>query len=164
MALVTRGPQSCHTEVPRLEPAAVEIFEQIDATPEQEARNVSASFDLRGGDQNGELRLVSPLGTLIAVATWTPDQARLATPEGTQTYPDLDALSRQALGEALPLRALPDWLAGRPWRGAASQASPSGFEQLGWQVDLARFADGWVDARRSVAPVVLVRARLQREP
>ena len=158
---------SCATRPPTIETmpwTSGRLSVKVDATLEQAARSVSASFDLRGSDQNGELRLVSPLGTLIAVATWTPDQARLATPEGTQTYPDLDALSRQALGEALPLRALPDWLAGRPWRGAASQVATSGFEQLGWQVDLARFADGWVDARRNEPPAVLVRARLQREP
>jgi outer membrane lipoprotein LolB len=66
------------------------------------------------------------------------------------------------LGETLPLAALFDWLRGRPWPGAPSRpvAAPPGFEQLGWRVDLARFAEGQVDARRDRAPAVNVRARL----
>ena len=46
----------------------------------------------------------------------------------------LEDLSREALGEALPLAAWPDWLAGRPWGGAPHRATEGGFEQLGWQV------------------------------
>lgn len=158
---------SCATRPPALEAmpwTSGRLSVKVDATAEQGARSLSASFDLRGSGNTGELRLISPLGTLIAVATWAPDQARLATPDGTKVYGDLDELSRRALGESLPLRALPDWLAGKPWPGATNQPLASGFEQLGWRVDLARFADGWVEARRDEPPVVLVRARLQIEP
>jgi outer membrane lipoprotein LolB len=39
----------------------------------------------------------------------------LATPRGESTFTDLDALTRQALGESVPVSALFDWLQGRPW-------------------------------------------------
>jgi outer membrane lipoprotein LolB len=37
-----------------------------------------------------------------------------------------------------------------------------GFEQLGWSVNLARFDEAWVTARRAQAPAVTVRAKLDR--
>ena len=88
----------------------------------------------------------------------------LDTGQGETRYPDMDALSRQALGEVVPLRALPDWLAGRPWAGAASQARTDGFAQLGWTVSLAGLAEGRIDAVREDPPRVTVRVRLERPP
>jgi outer membrane lipoprotein LolB len=133
---------------------------RVEAAVGRPAQNLSASFDLRGSGERGELLLTSPLGTLMASARWAPDLAELTTPEGTTSFDTLDALSQQALGESLPLAALPDWLAGRPWAGAASQPTDTGFEQLGWQVSLARRAEGWVEARRAAPPAVTVRAKL----
>jgi outer membrane lipoprotein LolB len=88
----------------------------------------------------------------------------LGSPEGEQSFANLDDLSRRALGENLPLAALPDWLAGRPWPGAPHESRDAGFDQLGWQVQLARYSEGWVEARRTAPPEVLVRARLDRLP
>jgi hypothetical protein len=64
------------------------------------------------------------------------------TPQGTRRFADLDALTREVLGESVPLEAWFDWLHGRPWPGAASTPEPggAGFGQLGWAVDLSRFA------------------------
>ena len=129
-----------------------------DASP----RSVSALFDLRGDATRGQLSLSTPIGTTLAQARWQPGDVRLLTLDGERRFADLDTLTREVLGESLPLAALFDWLRGRPWDGAPSQplASAAGFEQLGWQVDLARFADGLVDARRLAPPAVVVRARL----
>jgi len=132
----------------------------IAATPAQTAQSVSAAFELRGDGDSGELRLNSPLGSRVASARWAPGQALLTTSEGETAYPDLEALSRKALGESLPLAALPDWLAGRPWPGAAHQARDGGFDQLGWQIDLTRRADGFVQASRAAAPAVSLRVKL----
>ena len=107
---------------------------RVEAAAAQPARSVNADFDLRGDGERGELRLSSPLGTMIAATRWAPGVAVLDQGQGEVRYADLDSLSRDALGEVLPLRALPDWLAGRPWAGAASVMQPSGFEQLGWTV------------------------------
>lgn len=121
---------------------------------------MSAAFELRGTGDSGELRLNSPLGTRVASARWSASEAVLSNSDGEQRFADLDELSRRALGENLPLAALPDWLAGRPWAGAPHIAAATGFEQLGWQVNLSRRGEGWVEARRAAPPAVIVRAKI----
>lgn len=134
---------------------------KVDASAGQPARSLNSGFDLQGDASRGELRLTSPLGTLVATARWSPGEAVLVSGGQSTRFDDLDALSREALGEALPLRALPDWLRGRPWAGAQSRATPGGFEQLGWEVATAQYGEGRLDATRSAAPAVTVRARLE---
>ena len=133
---------------------------RIDTQGEAPARSLGTAFDLRGDGQRGELRLNSPFGTRLAAARWAPGQAVLTTPEGEQRFESLDDLSYKALGEVLPLAALPDWLLGRPWVGAAHLALDDGFEQLGWRVVLARLGEGWIEARRAAPPGVVVRVKL----
>ena len=133
---------------------------RIAATPAQIAQSLSASFELRAAADRGELRLNSPLGTRLVSARWSPGVATLETSEGEQRFNSLDELSRRALGENLPLSALPDWLAGRPWPDAPHAAFDGGFEQLGWRVLQARRSEGWVEASRSAPPEVLVKVRL----
>ena len=133
---------------------------RVDASVARAAQNVSAAFELRGDGDVGELRLVSPLGTSLAHARWAPGQVRLETLDGERSFDNLDELSRQTLGEALPLAALPDWLAGKPWQGAAHTAMADGFEQLGWQVQLARRTEGILEARRAAPPAVQLRVKL----
>lgn len=139
---------------------------QVDATAERPAQSLSAAFELRGDAQRGELRLNSPLGTTLAAAYWGPGEARLVTPQGERRFDDLDALSRDTFGENLPLRALPDWLQGRPWPGAADQPLQPGpgFEQLGWRIDLARIDAGQLQARRDTPPAVRLRVQKDAVP
>lgn len=138
---------------------------RIEASPERIAQSISAAFELRGETQSesGELRLNSPLGNRLATALWAPGVARLITPEGEQRFASLDDLSRQALGENLPLAALPSWIAGRPWPGTTHQVNSDGFDQLGWQINTRQQGDGRIEARRAAsatAPAVWVRALL----
>ena len=133
---------------------------RVDASGERPVQSVSASFELRGDGTRGELRLLSPLGTSLAHARWAPGQVGLETPEGWRSFDSLEALSQSALGESLPLAALPSWLAGRPWAGAEHLPVADGFEQLGWQVNLARQAEGFIEARRAAAPAVQLRIRI----
>ena len=139
---------------------------RVEASAGVEAKSLSAAFELAGTPESGRLDLSTPLGTVLARARWQPGQVRLSTPEGDTGYADLDMLTRELLGEALPVAALFDWLQGRPWPGAASTVSASptepGFAQLGWAVNLARFDEAWVLARRERAPAVTVRAKLDR--
>jgi outer membrane lipoprotein LolB len=128
----------------------------------QPARGLQAGFQLRGDASAGELRLSNPLGLQVAAARWRPGEAVLTSADGESRFDGLEALAREALGEPVPLQALPDWLQGRPWPGAASQPVPGGFEQLGWTVDLGRWADGLVTAVRRAEPAVTVRARVER--
>lgn len=133
----------------------------------QPARNVSAGFELSGSPTQGQLVLSGPLGSTAAQARWAPGEAALINGGQRSQYPDLDALAVEALGERIPIAALFDWLRGRAWPGAASRPrsdGEAGFEQLGWQVSLARWSEGWIEARRNAAPVVTVRAKLDPLP
>jgi outer membrane lipoprotein LolB len=145
-------------------PISGRLSVRVEAQP---VRVVSAGFELSGDARAGVLALTSPLGSTLARAHWSDHEAVLTTPAGQSHFASLDDLAVQALGERLPMAALFDWMRGRPWSGAASAAlsdGESGFEQLGWRVSLARFGDGWLDARRAAAPMVTVRARLDAQP
>ncbi len=139
---------------------------RIEAHEGVAARSENAAFELQGSAQAGRLNLSTPLGSVLAQARWAPGSVVLATPQGERSFTNLDALTQEVLGESVPVAALFDWLRGRPWPGAASVASvapaETGFAQLGWSVSLARFDDGLVIARRESAPVVTVRAKLDR--
>lgn len=136
--------------------------EQRDASG-NDPQAFSAQFELRGDAQLGELSLSGPLGNTLAQARWQASGgAELLTRDGTRRFESLDAMSQQMLGQPLPLVALVDWLRGRPWTGARSYANDAGFEQLGWQVDLSRYAEGTLVAQRREPPALTVRVRLDR--
>lgn len=133
-----------------------------------DARAFSAAFDLRGDSGQGSLALSTPLGSTLAQARWGGGQVYLVTPQGRRDFAGLDELTRDVLGESVPVEAWFDWLRGRPWKGAPSSGASSGpspqpgFEQLGWSVDLSRFAAGNVVASRlRPAPAVTVRIQLE---
>lgn len=117
----------------------------------------AASFELFGGPQAGRLELTSPLGALVARANWQPGRATLQTPSEERRFDDLDALTRELLGEPVPIAALFDWLQARPWPAAPHQKTPGGFEQLGWRIEPKLPA---LVATRLAAPTVTLRARL----
>jgi outer membrane lipoprotein LolB len=135
---------------------------RVEASPQAPSRSFSADFDLRGDAERGVLRLTGPLGATLAEVRWQPGRAELADAQGSRSYDTLDAMAQDLFGEPLPLAALIDWLRGRPWTGAPNQKRDDGFEQLGWRIGLAGFADGLLQATRQRAPGVSVRARLER--
>jgi len=151
-------------ETPSSESLSGRLAVNVAATPQSAGRSLSAVFELQGDARVGRLNLSTPLGSMLAQARWAPGNVVLATPQGERRFADLDGLTREVLGESLPLAALFDWLRGRPWPGASSHplAPPggAGFEQLGWVVDLARFDQAAVAASRARAPAVTVRAKL----
>ncbi|MBV8380021.1 MAG: outer membrane lipoprotein LolB [Paucibacter sp.] len=140
---------------------------QVENAIDQGNRGGNAGFDLSGSPAHGVLELSTPLGSLIARARWdrAAGQTVLETPGHERQFDDLDALTREMLGESIPVEALFDWLQGRAWSGAPSvplaEAGNAGFEQLGWRVDLRRYADGLIIATRQGNPVVTLRARVE---
>ena len=160
------------TTVPQTRPAAGgetlsgRLALRVEALGNEPARAFSAAFDLHGDEHAGTLGLATPLGSMLAEARWSAAEVVLVTPQGTRRFADLDALTREVLGESIPIEAWFDWLRGRPWTGAPSASSPDvpqGFEQLGWRVDLGRFDEGSVLATRtSPPPTVVARIRLDR--
>ncbi len=131
---------------------------RVAAGPSSGERSATLAYDLRGNPQTGQIEFSTPLGSIVARANWSPGQVALTTEQGERRFADLDSMSREVLGEVIPVAALFDWLRGRPWPGAATRATSTGFEQLGWQVDLSRFAEAQLLARRDTPPVVTVRA------
>lgn len=138
---------------------------RVDASGTRPVQSLNLGFELRGDGERGELRLTGPLGARVAEARWRPGEALLDSGQGPVRHASLDALALQALGEPMPLQALPQWLAGRPWDGAPYRTLPPpavGFEQLGWHIDLSRRAEGHVLAQREAPPPrVLLRVRLE---
>lgn len=129
------------------------------------AQSVTANFELLGDPARGQLEMSTSMGSLVARVSWKPGGATVRTPDGERAYDDIDALTQDLLGEALPVRALFDWLRGRPWPQAPHRASgEQGFEQLGWQVDLQRFGDQLISAQRlnpnGAAPLATLRLKL----
>lgn len=124
------------------------------------ARSASTQFELHGNAERGRLTLTSPLGTTLARASWQPGAAEADTGHGVERQTSLDALAERLLGEPLPLAALVEWLHGRAWAGAPSRPQPGGFEQLGWQIDTTRRAEGRLTASRATPPAITVRALL----
>lgn len=133
---------------------------RVEASADKPSQGMSAAFELRGNGDAGELRLLSPLGTRLATATWGAGRATLQTGDGEKSFNSLDELALRALGEPLPLAALPDWLAGRPWPRQPFRAVAEGFEQLGWQVNTQQHTEGRVAARRESPPAVQLQVRL----
>jgi outer membrane lipoprotein LolB len=117
----------------------------------------AASFELFGGPTAGRLELTSPLGALVARAHWQPGHVTLETPNEQRRFDDLDALTRELLGEPVPVAALFDWLQARPWPAAPHQRTANGFEQLGWRIEPKLPA---LVAIRLADPVVTLRAKL----
>ena len=136
---------------------------RVEASPDAPARSLSAAFDLLGSAAAGQLELSTPLGTMIARARWNPASAELVTSQGATRHADLASLTREMLGEIVPVQAMFDWLRGRPWPGASSEAIPAaGFRQLGWRVDLSQLNESSVVAQRETPPAVTVRVKLDR--
>lgn len=106
---------------------------QVDSDKPQ---SFSAGFELKGSAQAGELVLVSPLGSTLAVLSWSPGSATLQSEGATRSFPSLEALAQHATGTAIPIPALFDWLAGR------DTPVP------GWRPDLSQVAVGRLAAKR----------------
>ena len=151
-------------EQPTGELLAGRMSVQVAATDTEPAHSLSASFELSGTPQHGRLDMNTPLGSTVARARWSPDAVVLDTPQGQTRHANLDEMTRAVVGEALPVPALFDWLRGHPWPGAVSVATvapeAAGFSQLGWQVDLSRFDQARLVARRAAPPAVTVQVKL----
>ncbi|WP_374569543.1 lipoprotein insertase outer membrane protein LolB [Ideonella sp.] len=144
------------------------LLVKVAALGDQPAQSHNAAFELSGDERQGQMRLLGPLGAQVALAHWNEHGASLQDSQGGRDFPDLATMTGEALGEPIPLAALMQWLQGRPWDGAPhrplASATP-GFVQLGWSVDLARWADdALVEATRIDPPGVVVRAKLDRTP
>lgn len=95
----------------------------------------SANFELQGRPAQGELLLISPLGTTLARMLWTPDSATLISENKQQHFESLQDLARSTSGTDIPVAHLFAWLQGR------AEDAP------GWQADLSEIDQGRLVAR-----------------
>ena len=98
----------------------------------------SGAFELRGQPQAGELDLLTPLGSIAAQLKWQLGQALLVQAGQTRSFASADELIAQATGTSISAQQLFDWLQGKSTATSASD----------WQVDLTRYADGRIIAKR----------------
>ena len=121
---------------------------RVETSPVQ---TISASFDLRGNPEQGELALSTPLGTQLAQASWKPGAIEWRTSGESRSFQSIDAMAVQLTGTALPITALFDWL-----RGLPTSAD-------GWTPDLREFAQGRINAHRELPePKATIRVVLDR--
>jgi len=148
-AVFLTGCATPHRQVP---PAAAfwtgRIGVQIQSQPPQ---SLSATFELQGSAERGGLLLLSPIGSTLAQLNWTPQTADLSQGGQQWSSGNLDDLTTQLTGTALPVTALFDWLAGQATAPA------------GWRVDLSQLAQGRIQAERhNPAPTVQLKVILER--
>lgn len=96
-----------------------------------------AGFELKGQADNGELTLLSPLGSILGVMRWTPREATLEQGGTIRRFLSIDELLAQTTGAAVPVAALFDWLGGK------NTATP------GWAADLSQQGSGRITAQRT---------------
>ena len=96
-----------------------------------------AAFELKGQPDNGELTLISPLGSILGVMRWTPLEATLEQGGSIKRFASTDELLAQTTGAAVPVSALFDWLDGK------NTPTP------GWQADLSQQGNGRITAKRT---------------
>lgn len=152
MGMVVLSLVGCATSRPGAEkPAAYwsgRLALQLQSTPPQ---NWSASFELQGSAEQGQMVLLSPLGTTLAKLSWSPRSALLEQGADKTESSNLQSLSQKLTGTDLPIHAIFEWLQG--------QATSS----RGWYVDLSALNEGRLSARRMApAPEALLRILLDR--
>ncbi len=119
---------------------------QVHSEPPQ---NLHASFELQGSAQQGELTLLSPVGSILARLSWTPGQATLERGTERWTQASVEQLTQELVQTPFPVEALFDWIEGR--------AAP----HTGWEVDLRARDQGRITAHRiAPAPSAVLRILL----
>ncbi|MBC7611059.1 MAG: outer membrane lipoprotein LolB [Polaromonas sp.] len=108
-------------------------------------------FELKGQAERGELTLTSPIGNVLGIMRWSPQEAELETGGNTRRFASVDALLEQTTGAAVPITGLFDWLAGKDT------------SINGWTADLSKRDTGRIDAiRMDPAPQTKLRIVLDQ--
>jgi outer membrane lipoprotein LolB len=99
----------------------------------------------RHSEMSDDLVIATPLGQGIAEITRRDGGYTLVRANGERlTAADPEQLTEQALGWALPLAGLPDWLQGRPQSGTPAEVRRAGdrvaeLRQLGWTIEYTSY-------------------------
>lgn len=138
------GPALISGSEPAFERSGRFAVNVMDAGAASEA--VQGGFAWRDTGRQLRIDLVNPLGSTLARVTVDASGALLEHADGsTETADDADALLAKAMGTALPVADLRDWLRGRPGPGAVqalerdTEGRPQSFQQEGWQIRMSRY-------------------------
>lgn len=115
----------------------------------QGSESYSARFLWRQDGSDFHIDLWGPLGQGRVQLSGRRDYLELRDGDGTVVSSGTpESVMQRHLGWSLPLAVLPEWVRGRPAPRPAATAMTwdpdghlSGFNQLGWQVELARYAE-----------------------
>jgi outer membrane lipoprotein LolB len=116
---------------------------QKDGQPE----SVTVKFNWQQAAQRTDIELSSPFGQVLAVIAITPEQASLTeSGKAPRLAPTIDALGEQALGWALPVAGLRQWLQGYATkqdgsRFVASRRFNTVETQDGWRLRYVEWQD-----------------------
>ncbi len=129
-------PQGVNQQLPSIELQG-QMSLKLQAFGAQPAKGLSLGFFFSGHTQSGQLDLMTLLGSQMARVEWQTGQAWLTNEKGRRHFGAIEELAEEALGEALPLRALIHWMQGHPDPQAPHQTGPEAgtFTQLGWTID-----------------------------
>jgi outer membrane lipoprotein LolB len=143
---------ACAIAPPLLQPADVTAIREFELSGRVavrlESRGYSARMTWLHASQGEQLRLFSPLGTVLATIEADADGATLATAD-KQTFhsSDVQGLTREVLGWDLPLEGLRHWVVARPDPATpvdSQRRDPRGrlisLSQRGWQVAYQAYA------------------------
>jgi outer membrane lipoprotein LolB len=106
----------------------------------------STAFEMSGHAEQGQLHLLSPLGTTLAVVRWNPQGASLQQGGEIQQFASMDELTQRLTGAALPLPQLLTWL---------DRAGPS---VAGWEIKADVLKSGrrvWAERQQPQPPLQL---------
>lgn len=80
---------------------------RLDKNPPEQ---FSTAFEMSGHAEQGQIHLLSPLGTTLAVVRWNPQGASLQQSSDIRQFSSMDELTQGLTGAALPLPQLLIWL------------------------------------------------------
>lgn len=108
----------CAATPPNTDGAAQQVFRgrmgiKVQGQPDN---SWSAGFQLTGSADAGQMRLVSPIGTTLALARWAPQEASIERGQTIQRYSDASAMVRELLGADFQMTQLWAWLERKPLR------------------------------------------------
>jgi len=112
----------------------------------------TARIEWRHGDGTDRILLTSPLGQGLAELNADASGAHLETADRKSfAAPDLEGLSEQVFGAALPLASLPRWVVGQVWNAVEAlqidrQGRPQSFSDRGWRVAYLDYEADTADA------------------
>jgi outer membrane lipoprotein LolB len=126
---------------------------KLEAFGDQPAKGLSLGFFFNGRASEGDMDLMTLMGSQVARLHWSTQHAELTDGQGPHRYDSLAALSEAALGEALPLDTLIYWMQGRadPALPVNAGSEPDTFVQLGWLIDTRQMDEKKLSASRAAA-------------